>query len=110
MEDKVDMVIINIFFKVLTSVLLPHFVPAAVTILIYCIVNIWVNIWLLHQLGWEFLEDRDYSIFMSTYLQPDSVLGPLHTLSHLNLTTNNNYPHFKHEEFSPHNNLLLSLL
>lgn len=40
MEDKVDMVIINIFFKVLTSVLLPHFVPAAVTILIYCIVNI----------------------------------------------------------------------
>ena len=40
MEDKVDMVIINIFFQVLTSVLPPHFEPPAVTVLIYCIVNI----------------------------------------------------------------------
>ena len=34
MESKVDMVIINIFFKVLFSVLPPHFVHVAVLVLI----------------------------------------------------------------------------
>ena len=34
MESKVDMVIINIFFKVLFSVLPPHFVHVAVPVLI----------------------------------------------------------------------------
>ena len=34
MESKVDMVIVNIFFKVLFSVLPPHFVHVAVPVLI----------------------------------------------------------------------------